>query len=368
MKKRGVYYNEIDKFCAQWLRNLIKAGHIAAGEVDERSITEVQAADLKGFTQCHFFAGIAGWSYALRLAGWADERECWTGSAPCQPWSVAGRQGGAQDERHLYPAWSGLIRACRPKVIFGEQVASADVLGGSGRNPKARAGGAWFDLVQSDLEDAQYTVGAVDVPAAGVGAPHIRQRLFFVAYTGRRRTQSRRLDMGATPGVAQGEAHQRQRVRSDVGDGGAVDGLADRSVGRRGEERTHGGGLLARSGKEGRSAGSEHGGMFGAPRGYFAATRGVAQGDASYKGLEGRNPLRKRADELAVGQASVVGGFWSGADWLACRDGKWRPVDAGTFPLAHGIPARVGKLRAGGNAIVPQIAAEFVKAYMECRP
>lgn len=51
----SAYYNEIDPFAAQWLRNLIAAGHIAPGEVDERSIEDVTPDDLRGFTQCHFF-------------------------------------------------------------------------------------------------------------------------------------------------------------------------------------------------------------------------------------------------------------------------------------------------------------------------
>ena len=162
------YYNEIDPYAAQWLRNLIAAGHIAHGEVDERSIVDVRADDLRGFDQCHFFAGIGVWSYALRQAGWSDDRHVWTGSCPCQPFSVAGRKGGLGDERHLWPHWSRLIGECRPDVIFGEQVASGDGL-------------AWLDFVCADLETAGYAVGAVDTCAAGFGAPHIRQRLFFVA-------------------------------------------------------------------------------------------------------------------------------------------------------------------------------------------
>jgi len=86
----GAYYNEFDKYAAQWLRNLIAAGHIAPGDVDERSIEDVRPDDLRGYRQCHFFAGIGVWSYALRRSGWPDDRSIWTGSCPCQSFSAAG--------------------------------------------------------------------------------------------------------------------------------------------------------------------------------------------------------------------------------------------------------------------------------------
>ena len=167
------YYNEIDPFAAQWLRNLIDAGHIAPGVIDTRSIEEVTANDLKGFTQCHFFAGIGVWSYALRRAGWPDDRPVWTGSCPCQPFSACGkRQGKEADDRHLFPTWFRLISECRPGVVFGEQVASKDGLD-------------WLDDVRDSLEGAEYAFAGFDLCAAGFGAPHIRQRLFWVADTER---------------------------------------------------------------------------------------------------------------------------------------------------------------------------------------
>lgn len=161
-------YNEIDPYCAQWLRNLIDAGHIAPGVVDERSIEDITPNELRGYTQCHFFAGIGVWSYALRLAGWPDDRPVWTGSCPCQPFSSAGKGAGFADERHLWPAWFHLIRECRPGVIFGEQVEAAIAHG-------------WLDLVQDDLEGEGYACGPCCFPSASLGAADIRSRLWLVA-------------------------------------------------------------------------------------------------------------------------------------------------------------------------------------------
>lgn len=165
-------YNEIDEYAADWLENLIRAGHIAPGVVDRRSIVDLTPDDLLRYRQVHFFAGIGGWSYALRLAGWRDDSEVWTGSCPCQPLSVAGKQLGHVDERHLWPSFHRLISECRPPIIFGEQVAS-------------KAGQEWFAAVRADLEDDRYACGAAIVPAFGIRAPHRRDRLWFVAYSER---------------------------------------------------------------------------------------------------------------------------------------------------------------------------------------
>src|SRR5208282_1755184 len=147
LTKKWAYYNDSDPFVCEWTRELMKAGAISEGVVDERNIKEVQAADLKEFCRVHFFSGVACWDYALRAAGWPDDTPVWTGSCPCQGFSASGKRRGFSDQRHLWPSWFRLIREYRPDTIFGEQVASQDGL-------------AWLDVVSSDLEGAGYALGA----------------------------------------------------------------------------------------------------------------------------------------------------------------------------------------------------------------
>jgi DNA (cytosine-5)-methyltransferase 1 len=206
-----VYYNENNPYAAQWLRNLIAHGLIAPGDVDDRSIVEVRADDLRGYRQVHLFGGIGGWSYALRLAGWADDRECWTGSCPCAPWSTAGKHGGHDDERHLWPVFFRLVAQRRPPIVFGEQVAR-------------KAGREWLCGVRSDLASVGYAIGTADLAAAGVGARHIRQRIFFVAVDDAHGDQLSRHDVGQikTRATHQGAGNRRQahrqRIPEDSGD------------------------------------------------------------------------------------------------------------------------------------------------------
>lgn len=149
-------YNEVDKYAAQWLRNLIEAGLIAPGDVAECSIEDLTPNDLRPYSQVHFYAGVGVWSYSLRQAGWPDDRPVWTFSEPCQPFSAAGKRGGTADERYLRPATHHLVSVCRPPVCFGEQVASKDGLG-------------WLDTLQADMEGEGYAIGAFDTCSAGHG-------------------------------------------------------------------------------------------------------------------------------------------------------------------------------------------------------
>ena len=342
-------YNEIDPFAAQWIRNLIKAGHVALGVVDERSIRDLAPADVAGHGQRHFFAGIGAWSHALRLAGWPDDLDVWTGSCPCQPFSAAGKRKGFDDDRHLWPAWFGLIRECRPAIVFGEQVASHDGL-------------KWLDAVHADLEGAGYAFGAADLCAAGVGAPHIRQRLYFVAITDGERLERVRVQLrerGPQPPLSASDR------------GGSVSELAE-------SERERGGARwLGKAPGRSSIESDRYGHAIESDRYGHAVLVGDACGARSGRdtrsvfSTEGEGD-RERCESRRVAYltipASVDGttrGFWHPADWIACRDGKARPVEPGTFPLAHGAPSRVGRLRAYGNAIAPQVAATFIRAVME---
>jgi DNA (cytosine-5)-methyltransferase 1 len=163
-----IYYNEFAPYPAQWLRNLVEAGHLPGEKVDERDIRVVRPEELEGYDRCHFFAGIGGWELALRHAGWPEEWPVWTGSCPCQPFSQIGKRKGSADERHLWPVWRDLIAEHLPPRIFGEQVAPED-------------GRKWLAGVRADLEGMGYRVGAADLCAAGLSAPHARQRLWWVA-------------------------------------------------------------------------------------------------------------------------------------------------------------------------------------------
>ncbi|EIX9605492.1 DNA cytosine methyltransferase [Klebsiella pneumoniae] len=323
----AAYYNEIDPFAAQWLRNLIAAGHIAPGEVDERSIEDVTPDDLRGFTQCHFFAGIGVWSHSLRLAGWPDDRPVWTGSCPCQPFSAAGKGDGFADERHLWPHFFHLIGERRPQHVFGEQVASGNA-------------NTWFDLVQADLEGMGYAFGLVPFTSAGIGAPHIRERAYWVAdASGERIRAKESAEVNGEKGEIPSQLWQ-QRIRTDpwTGSAPAFCGLGNANVAR-----------LERLGGNDGAAGRE------------GQTRSATAPGIHMRALE-------------------VNGFWRDADWLLCRDGKWRPVEPGTFPLVDGAAARLGRVEPGmarvassnrvgrlkgyGNAINAQAAAAFIRAYM----
>jgi DNA (cytosine-5)-methyltransferase 1 len=302
----SAYYNEIDPDKAEWLRELIRHGVIAPGDVDERDIKSVRADELAGYAQHHFFAGIGIWSYALRLAGWSDDRPVWTGSCPCPSFSAAGKGQGFDDPRHLWSDWFGLIKEYRPSVVFGEQADDS-------------IGYGWLDLVQTDLEAQDYAIGKAVLGAASVGAPHIRQRLYFVAesyrdgHDGTARTQTIAGSNQPDKRIPERDSHSRNM--------GHPDSFRLQGSAQRGDD------------PEGRED-------------------------------EGR-PFRL--------SGRAVNGFWRDAEWIPCRSLKvpgaieWRPIEPGTFPLASGTPARILRLRGYGDGITAQVAQAFIESYMDAR-
>lgn len=164
-----VYYNDNSSACCIALRGLMGDGLIPQGYVDDRDISALTSIDVRGCDQVHFFAGGGGWAIACQLAGVTGNTPIWTASCPCQPFSSAGQQHGVRDRRHVWPAIRRLIAECNPPIIVGEQVASS-------------AGRAWMSGVRLDLEALGYAVGCADLCAASIGAQHIRQRLYWIAY------------------------------------------------------------------------------------------------------------------------------------------------------------------------------------------
>ena len=332
------WYNENDPKVAAWLRELIRQGLLPEGEVDDRSIQEISPDECP--ETAHFFAGIGGWPYALELAGWPSDQPVWTGSCPCQPLSSAGRKRGADDPRHLWPVWYELIRQCRPPTIFGEQVAS-------------NLGREWLAGVRADLEDLGYAFGATDLCASSEAAPHIRQRLFWVADSadakrragdGREKTTTRPQEVG----------------REQLGGSGATCGMAypyREGIKRRGIA----GDLGVQKEEDVIESRKKHWGA-----------RDATIDSGSIGGLD--NPPSDgtgRANEAEQGSDGQGHGLfrpaspWDHFDLVDCADGGTRRIESGTFPLAHGLSARMGRLRGYGNAIVPKVAATFIRAFKE---
>ena len=311
------YYNEFDPNAAAWLRELISSKLIPAGDVDERSIEDVRADDIRGYTQCHFFAGIGGWSLALQLAGWPEDRPAWTGSCPCQPYSTAGKQRGNTDERDLWPAFFRLIAECRPEFAFGEQVENA-----------IRHG--WLDRVYADLEREEYAVGAAVLGAHSVGAPHRRYRLYWG---------------GVRVADSEGERFKKK---------------------------------------------GEH--FYGSAKRPPFGREFIGMANTNVQGFQGRFSVEcanKTSGSCCVASFSP----WRDSKFIFCRDGKTRriPPESVLFWLADGLPesmdgsratgisedggfplttqteGRAMLLKGYGNAIVPQVAAEFVRSFIDAK-
>jgi len=408
------YYNEFDPKAAAWLRQLIENGNIAPGEVDERSITEVTANDLSGFSQHHFFAGIGVWSYALRNAGWDDSRPVWTASLPCQPFSVAGNQKGKDDERHLLPHFIELVKQCRPDAIFGEQVESA-------------IRHEWLDDLQTNMEGEGYALGHCVLGAHSIGKAHIRKRLYWVATSGLSNAISERRQCeqdvqtpkilgsvdgskesreqpcsyvpasnervanasseGLQGGLSGREDSERKNINGQSGRDSSNIGMADsdgeqcqqglQSIQGESSERNRGDSEYSRMG------GTQHNGCASSeirPSNVQPSKEWREERQGVSGKLEGASG-REKSTELS-GCATGREGEQDSIDWLYCRDNKCRPIKSGIKPLVDGIArgvvhsidsiitpndtaeARAQRLKGYGNAIVAPVAQVFIESFM----
>ena len=350
------FYNDIDPNVCAWTQELVRAGLIPPGDVVCKPIQEIRPDELKNYDQCHFFNGISGWALAAQLAGIESRRSIWFASCPCQPFSRAGKGLAQADELHLWPDFMRLVRECRPDRIIGEQVASA-------------IGFGWLDGISADLEAEGYACGSVVLGAHSIGAPHKRQRLYWVAN-----------DQGEGRTRVESECPAGFEQRSRVGNGGATDALGNsQQPGLEGHTWNGDGGH-----QPGRQPAGEAG---------SAVSVGNAAGDKQ---------RRNRQSGESIGRSSPNRGSsaWSDFRIIHCRDGKGRRIpnaqsvfqqlvdvapayldtmrnlgaseaeieeiwqSCGGYPLAGKIPGRVMLLKGAGNCIVPELAAEFIKAAM----
>jgi site-specific DNA-cytosine methylase len=490
ISNKWAYYNEIDPKAAAWIRELIKAKLITDGEVDERSIVDVQSNDVRNFRRCHWFAGIAGWEYALRLAGIPDDYPVWTASLPCQPFSAAGKQLGKADERHLLPHFLALVRQCKPRILFGEQVANAITVTGQLRNQDQdlqllqkkqayirllaelqRSGGKSLRTLQElgeiekegkqteklfelqemanreqgcrlgqfcDLSGKRAGFGFGHYGGMGAGEDRFgflrndRNTLRFgdpesleCALFRQNRQQSglseeqyesralclecddeylgRTEDFGSIEWdheSAQEQIHSANREIDESLEGTHTRGwLDDLQATMEAEGYTVGAAVLGAH-----SVGSFH----QRQRLYWVADssrtgsqRSIKQNLCGTGWREERGSIASNSQVNRMGDTASVrqcGRFsdsgkvkskmpWAGPEitWLECRDNKYRPIKPGIKPLVDGLPrgmvrssdsgapilanetgeARAMRLKGYGNAIVPQVAAEFISAFMD---
>lgn len=332
-------YNDFNPDSVAWLNQLIENGDISKGNVIGGDFRELNIDDLRKYDTVHLFAGIAGWDYALRLAGWSGP--VWTASLPCQPFSPAGKGKGKDDDRHLLPDFLDLVAKCRPNVLFGEQ------------SPGAIKHG-WFDDLQTGLEAEGYIVGHCVLGAHSVNAPHIRNRLYWAAYRNKQGLEGRKLSE---------ECFDEQPTRQECMDGG----MGYPHGNNYGRQKFRRDGEAATQKSENRPEEFKSGKSWGASGHVLTKGGGMVSREGEQMGLSGFSWINRETKTIE------------------CLDGKYRPVQPGIWPLADGVPddlvcsgdsgipanktqeAMKMRIHGYGNAIVPQVAAAFIKAFMDAR-
>ena len=297
-----------------------------------------------------------------------------TGGFPCQPFSVAGKQAGTDDDRHLWPVMFRIIQEFTPRWVIGENVKGLTNI----------QDGVVFETVCTDLEGAGYEVRTFNIPAAGVGAPHRRERIWIVAHAkcfnesepiGRSdETQSRIQEEHRQNDSATGKF---SRTGSVWGTNNGHENMEDSrrtlqsrtELGEKNEDEVGEGyaNQHQRSGSPSESNVANTYTGFSNGENEKIQSRGQTF-DTSSKGSTdvANTESSDRHDNEAVagdGESSTQEIFGDGSS--VSGEGSWWHTEPDVGRVAHGVPGRVYRLKGLGNSIIPKIAEEIGRAIIQ---
>jgi DNA (cytosine-5)-methyltransferase 1 len=349
-------YSEHNPYRAAVLRERIEDGLLPPGVVDERDIETIPDQDFLGYTQVHLFAGIGGFPLGMRRAGFPEHIRIVDGGFPCQDISNAGKRAGITGARSgLWREMVRCIRVVRPHLVFVENVAA---LLGRG-----------MGVVLGDLAEIGYDAEGDCISAADVGAPHLRRRIWIVAHAAH---DGRSIwpDTQRT-GIPDQQSWDANLRSESVGCGGEISDAESLQWAAILGNESHGilPHVLADAHQRGCAVQGESSG-----RGGLATRGGEAMADANGRRCEQRDAGERRLPEsdkgsvenaaierlegLDVGEMANAG---EGRQHAApSRSSRW-PVEPDVGRVAHGIPKRVDRLAALGDAIVPQCVEEVLR-------
>jgi DNA (cytosine-5)-methyltransferase 1 len=270
---------------------------------------------------------------------WRGRIDILTGGFPCQPYSTAGKRLGKEDDRHLWPEMLRAIREIQPTWIVGENV----------RGLVSWNGGMVFNEVQADLENEGYEVTPFLLPACAVNAPHRRDRVWFVAYSVDNRHQTGRKQVTKENGI---QGVDRQEMGSREFDRTNISPITSHTKSESSQ----------RMRLEQREISKQEQGKFGGNGGGMGCERDVA--DTCNKGLQGGKINRSTGssgENIYKQPTGHIPPTWQEFPTQSpvCNgdDGIFSRLDGITFPKW-----RNESIKAGGNAIVPQVACQIFKA------